>query len=75
MSLLPTRGCRGELAQCRGPRLGEDGRAPLAETQSARVRHPGQLVDYMLRLYVPARRLFLVKEIRLLAQVLVVVRQ
>ena len=75
MSLLQTRGCCGELAQLHGPRLGEDGRAPLAEAQSARVRHPGQLVDRMLRLYVPPRRLFLVEEIRLLAQVFVMVRQ
>ena len=67
MSLLPTRGCRGEL--------GEDGHAPLAEAQSAAVRHPGQLVDVVSRLYVPPRCVFLTQEIRLPGQVLVVVCQ
>ena len=75
MCLLPTRGCRGELARRRGPRLGEDSRAPLAEAYSAGVRHPGQLVDRLLRFYVPPRRVFLVEEIRLPPQVLVVVCQ
>ena len=75
MSMLPTRGCRGELAQRRGPRRGEDSRAPLAEAQSAGVRHPRQLVDCLLRLYVPPRCVVLIEETCLPAQVFVVMCQ
>ena len=75
MSLIPKRGCHGELAQCPGPRLWEDCRAPLAEAQSAGVRHPAQLVDRLLRLYVQLRRVILTEEIRLPAQVFVVLCQ
>ena len=75
MCLLPTRGCHGELARHRGPRLEEDSRSPLAEAYSARIRHPGQVVDRPLRFYIPPRRVFLVEEVRLPAQVLVVVCQ
>ena len=75
MCLQPTQGCRGELARHRGPRLGEDNRTPLAEVWSAGIRQPGQNVDRLLRFYVPPRRVFLSEEIRLPAQVLVVVCQ
>ena len=52
--------------------LGEESHVPLAEAKSAGVRYPEQLVDCMLRLYVPSRRVFLIEAMRLLAQVFVV---
>ena len=75
MTQLPTRGCRGDLAQRPGPRVGEDSVAPLAESESAGIHHLGQLVDRLFRLYVPSRRMLLIEETRLPAQVHVLVCQ
>ena len=75
MGLLPTRTCRGELAQRRGSRLVEDTCAPLAEAQSAGLCHRRNLVHRLLRLYVPPCRVVLIEEICLLAKVFVVLCQ
>ena len=60
---------------CASPWTAPRGGQPCAIGGSAVGRSPPSTVDRLLRLYVPPRRVFLIEEIRLPAQVFVVVRQ